>query len=52
MQNYLLDPKEETGSEPEASGDKVEQKAEVELEVTWDEVEDEWFEFGTDFLIF
>ncbi len=45
-----LQGQEEDKVEEKINWDQVEEQAEAE--VAWDEVEDEWFEFGTDFLIF
>lgn len=50
--DYLLKSEDEIEPKPEASEDKVKKETESEAEVDWDDVEDEWFEFGTDFLIF
>ena len=47
-----LQEQEEADVELKVTWDKAEEEAEVEVEKAWDEIEDEWFEFGTDFLIF
>jgi len=52
LDDLLVDRNEKTEPKPEASGGKIKQEIEPESEVDWDDVEDEWFEFGTNFLIF
>jgi len=45
----------EAEAELQTTWSKVEaepEEAEAESEMTWDEVEAEWFDFGTEFLIF
>ncbi len=45
-----LQKQEEDKVEQKINWDEVQEQAEPEA--TWNKVEDEWFEFGTDFLIF
>jgi len=45
-----LQKQEEDKVEQKINWDEVQEQAEAAA--TWNKVEDEWFEFGTDFLIF